>query len=82
MALSAAFPESFLMITFSHRPTTASTKLFPSKRNQTCPVVVREKVQKETSIKLSVLLGDASSSQILNPPNGVKGCVQLPAGQI
>ena len=51
MALSAA---SFLMITFLHRPTTAS------KKNQTCPAVARNKVQKETC-ELSVLLCDASS---------------------
>ena len=40
MALSA---ESFLMITFLHRPTTASKKLFPSKKKTNMPCCLKRK---------------------------------------
>ena len=63
MALSAAFPESFLMSTFLHRPTTASKKLFPSKKKPNTPCC-RKKESAEgnihvNSVSCSVMLVQA-----------------------
>jgi len=73
MALSADFPESFLMITFFHRPTTASKKQFPSKKKPNMPCCCKKKKSAEGNIHWNSVCCSVMLVQIL----GISSWVQV-----